>query len=206
MIFPLCILSGITWQGVELTSTPVIGFILLCAIGIALVLWRSGRDDRRERRAAVRENRLAKHQCIHCGYNLVGNVSGVCPECGEPAGDSTPSSTGKRFRPRLIQQMPADRRLFRWPAVVSLGLCLVAGFLYLVTIRLSMDRKFTFETIAWLGWTFVSCGAITVVLLLMRAAEIRVADERVRRGVCPVCGYDLRATTGKCPECGAEES
>ena len=22
--------------------------------------------------------------CLRCGYNLTGNVSGICPECGEP--------------------------------------------------------------------------------------------------------------------------
>jgi membrane protein YqaA with SNARE-associated domain len=22
-------------------------------------------------------------ECLHCGYNLTGNVSGTCPECGE---------------------------------------------------------------------------------------------------------------------------
>lgn len=22
--------------------------------------------------------------CLHCGYNLAGNVSGKCPECGTP--------------------------------------------------------------------------------------------------------------------------
>ena len=30
-----------------------------------------------------RHRRRKKGLCIHCGYNLTGNVSGVCPECGE---------------------------------------------------------------------------------------------------------------------------
>ena len=29
--------------------------------------------------------RIPPGHCQKCGYNLTGNVSGVCPECGEPA-------------------------------------------------------------------------------------------------------------------------
>lgn len=29
-----------------------------------------------------RHSRRKRNQCIDCGYNLTGNVSGVCPECG----------------------------------------------------------------------------------------------------------------------------
>lgn len=31
-----------------------------------------------------RSRRRARGQCVHCGYNLTGNVTGVCSECGEP--------------------------------------------------------------------------------------------------------------------------
>jgi hypothetical protein len=29
-----------------------------------------------------RSSRARRGLCVHCGYNLTGNVSGVCPECG----------------------------------------------------------------------------------------------------------------------------
>jgi hypothetical protein len=38
-----------------------------------------------------------------------------------------------------------------------------------------------------------------VVWMAVAAGRLR----RVRPGLCPHCGYDLRATPGRCPECGA---
>lgn len=31
-----------------------------------------------------RKRRESDHECHRCGYNLTGNVSGRCPECGTP--------------------------------------------------------------------------------------------------------------------------
>ena len=52
-------------------------WLLAAAAAAPPALWLrgAGRHRRRERR---RLNR-----CVHCGYDLTGNVSGVCPECGK---------------------------------------------------------------------------------------------------------------------------
>ncbi len=40
--------------------------------------------------AAWKRRRRSRHGlCLHCGYNLTGNTSGRCPECGSP----TPAAT-----------------------------------------------------------------------------------------------------------------
>lgn len=41
---------------------------------------------------------LSTHLCPNCGYNLTGNVSGTCPECGQLIRDRKPS--------RLVENRP----------------------------------------------------------------------------------------------------
>ena len=36
-------------------------------------------------------HRLANNLCLHCGYDLTGNVSGLCPECGSVVGNRSGS-------------------------------------------------------------------------------------------------------------------
>ncbi len=43
---------------------------LLIAIPTAILFWR--------------DRRIPPGHCQRCGYDLTGNVSGVCPECGLP--------------------------------------------------------------------------------------------------------------------------
>jgi hypothetical protein len=49
-------------------------------------------------------------------------------------------------------------------------------------------------------WSLV---VLTMVALgFTRRLFRRTADARALAGLCPACGYDLRATPERCPECG----
>lgn len=37
--------------------------------------------------------------CVQCGYSLVGNISGRCPECGTPFARTTPVDSAGRAEP-----------------------------------------------------------------------------------------------------------
>ena len=57
---------------------------------------------------------------------------------------------------------------------------------------------------------YESCNSILVlssvfpaVWILDRLVMMREARAKRHTGLCPTCGYDLRATPERCPECGA---
>lgn len=60
--------------------------LLLCALlsypalAVGLVVYRMG----------IRAGRRLAHGCDACGYDLTGNTSGTCPECGRPVGNDRP--------------------------------------------------------------------------------------------------------------------
>jgi hypothetical protein len=54
-------------------------------------------------------------------------------------------------------------------------------------------------------WSLVLAFAVLPTIVAFR--QIRAVRRRRRRsrlGLCPACGYDLRATPDRCPECGRE--
>ena len=62
----------------------IIPMYALLAVFSVLPFLRVAAQIRRRRRAA-------RGECGNCGYNLTGNTSGVCPECGKPIPQPLPA-------------------------------------------------------------------------------------------------------------------
>jgi hypothetical protein len=61
------------------------------------------------------------------------------------------------------------------------------------------ERPVAFIDIVIPLWPFALVSALAPALWLRRTLTRR---HRTFRGLCPTCGYDLRASSDRCPECG----
>ena len=59
-----------------LAGNVLLGVTSVVGVNFLIGVWRRKYDPR-----------CRKGHCKHCGYDLSGNESGVCPECGSPAAD-----------------------------------------------------------------------------------------------------------------------
>ena len=59
---------------------------------------------------------------------------------------------------------------------------------------------------AEVGVPMWALGTMFLAIACATGAGVRSKRRRAARGMCPRCGYDLRATPGRCPECGTTRS
>jgi hypothetical protein len=116
--------------------------------------------------------------------------------------------TGRPPRPKPWDEpSPTDLTWERSEPVSLAELYPPGSFLQRAGFRLTRSRTLygsTAEahdgrTLAFPFWAVAAASAVLPGALVLRK---RTALRRARRGLCPACGYDLRATPARCPECG----
>jgi hypothetical protein len=55
----------------------------------------------------------------------------------------------------------------------------------------------------WCAMPLAAVPALAMAPLWVRRLRHDRRGHRIRRGLCPACGYDVRATPAQCPGCGA---
>jgi hypothetical protein len=72
-----------SFRGARMALTvPLWPVLVICAAVTFLLWWR--------------DRRFPVGHCHHCGYDLTGNLSGRCPECGHPVEDEAKATNTSR--------------------------------------------------------------------------------------------------------------
>ena len=117
------------------------------------------------------------------GQSVYGSVYLTYLTTSEPPMSGPASLRLSYYRsPSSETQVPRDTPARRW------------GFGY--------ADHYQSETVWLPHWVIVLSTAVLPVMCLTSQARARKRRRRLTLGLCPNCGYDLRASPERCPECG----
>ena len=88
---PLALLLAMLNDSSAMPSSRILRNGIIAAIGTIFILKWDGLVTRRILSSNLISILRETGYCTSCGYDLAGNTSGQCPECGEPVPPSDPS-------------------------------------------------------------------------------------------------------------------
>lgn len=90
--FGVLIIVTISTMGYWDDSSGTTTIVIASAVGLwGLICWHAWWSARHAAPTGL---------CLHCDYNLTGNVSGQCPECGREVGTMVSSDNAFTLDPR----------------------------------------------------------------------------------------------------------
>lgn len=104
-----------------------------------------------------------------------------------------------QMRAGTVQQWARSVELPQWPPVTRAVLSSSENVLYENGVVLTVTQTTKVTGIAW--WMIVTILSIPLIFPMI-FSQHRIRRKRLGAGLCPECGYDLRATPDRCPECG----
>jgi hypothetical protein len=167
---------------------------LLLFVATALLWARSHfyRDGARVRVTRTPQNQPAIHHLVEA-QSTGGQV--------ELSIQTWTDETWKRVRDN---NPLADRRFFAWSfAEPNHAYLSLSPNSFWNRIGFRYYRGYDHRSVYVPYWFLAAVTGLQLAPLTFKRARRRRSRSRERRGLCPSCGYDLRATPERCPECGS---
>jgi len=135
---------------------------------------------------------------------LPGSVFGDTPIAGPPPPQSPANAEGSD-EPGAFDDIAAWVRHAAWVAALRSGAqACVAGIFMGVVLGFFLSGLMA-GTALLLGLGLCIAAVPVSVFAVWTTYDRTLESERLRQGLCPQCGYDLRGlNTDRCPECGAK--
>jgi hypothetical protein len=132
------------------------------------------------------------------GILKIGRYERTVTGLGEGKGE-VGRDIATQMRAGTVQQWARSVQLPQWPPITRALMTSSENVLYENGVVLTVTQEIKVTGVAW--WMIVLIAAIPLAIPVLLSKQ-RLRRKRLRVGLCPECGYDLRATPDRCPECG----